>query len=430
MFKEFTEVEAFFKTKEIQRGMDFGLDRMRNILNALGNPEAELVCIHIAGSNGKGSTLNFLKEILMAEGLRTGSFTSPHIERLNERIMINTSEISDMDILLLMNELAAALERSGEHDKVTYFEILTLLSIMYFAREKPDIVLFETGLGGRLDSTNVILPVLSIITTISLEHTDILGSTLAEIAREKAGIIKKHVPVICGNLPDEALGEINSRAVELNAEIFVLGQNFFADEINTGAQETVFSFTFGEKKWNNLEISMLGRHQVDNASLALAACVLLKENGITVSEKAVSAGLRNAAWKGRIEVLSQNPLVILDGAHNPEGMAVLMDTLSEAYPDKKLHMVMAVLKDKDYHQMLKLAEGAERITLTEFEMYRSLPAEALFKASIHPSKRQIADWKTAIREAAALIKEDEMLAVTGSLYFISEARPYLNSILK
>ncbi|WP_409297407.1 bifunctional folylpolyglutamate synthase/dihydrofolate synthase [Peribacillus sp. SCS-26] len=430
MFKEFTEVEAFFKTKEIQRGMDFGLDRMRNILNALGNPETELVCIHIAGSNGKGSTLNFLKEILMAEGLRAGSFTSPHIERLNERIMINSNEISDNDILLLMNELTGALKISGEYDKVTYFEILTLLSIMYFAKEKPDIVLFETGLGGRLDSTNVILPVLSIITTISLEHTDILGGTLAEIAREKAGIIKKNVPVICGSLPAEAMAEITSKAEEMNAEISVLEQNFFADEINTGSQETVFSLTFGEEKWKDLQISMLGRHQVDNASLALAACVLLREHGITVTEKAVRAGLKKAAWKGRIEVLSKNPLIILDGAHNPEGMAVLMDTLAEAYPERKLHMVMAVLKDKDYHQMLKLSEGAERITLTEFEMYRRLPAEELFKASSHPSKRLITDWKTAIREAAAVIKEDEMLAVTGSLYFISEARPYLNYILK
>ncbi|MBM7691940.1 dihydrofolate synthase/folylpolyglutamate synthase [Peribacillus deserti] len=426
MFKDYTEVQTFFKNKEMKLGMDFGLSRMEKIIKTLGHPEKEFSSIHIAGSNGKGSTLNYLKEILMHAGVTVGSFTSPHIERLNERIMINDRQIADQEIVALMNRLVPALQACGEEDHITYFEVLTVLSMMYFADEKPEIVLFETGLGGRLDSTNVIHPLISIITNISLEHTDFLGDTIDKIAFEKAGIIKQDTPVITGDLAPDAYEVISKKAADCQAKMFSFNQDFEARGMSTENEIQIFSYAFAETEWTSLKISMLGEHQINNASLALAACVLLKEKGFMISEQAVRTGLEKAKWKGRIEVISHAPLVILDGAHNPDGMKVLVKTLSKTFPEKRFTFVMAVLKDKDYQEMLSIIEpAAAELVFTEIEMYRSLAAEELFSHSSHRAKKVCLNWQEAIDSSYIKLAQDEAVIITGSLYFIAEARGYL-----
>ncbi|WP_051348557.1 bifunctional folylpolyglutamate synthase/dihydrofolate synthase [Peribacillus kribbensis] len=430
-FKQYSEAERFLEEREAMLGMDFGLSRMETILKELGNPEKDLSFIHLAGSNGKGSTLAYLKEIFMAEGLTAASFTSPHIERLNERIKINDRDIKDQEILDLMNELMKALKSCGEQDHATHFEILTLLSIMHFAKQKPDIVLFETGLGGRTDATNVIRPLLSIITNISLEHTAILGDTLGKIAFEKAGIIKEGVPVIIGKLAEEARSVMIKKARECHADLVEAGRDFTPEAIRSNQEHQVFDFMAGESRWKQLELSMLGRHQVENASLACAAVWLLSQKGsFQISSQAVRIGLKNTSWKGRIEVLSRNPLVILDGAHNPDGMRVLIKTLAENFPGRKPKFLMAVLRDKDYKSMLSIAEEkVEDFVFTEISMKRSLSAEELYSASRRSSIQHFKDWKQAVERSLENLKQDEALVVTGSLYLISESRGYLRERL-
>ncbi|KMY51118.1 bifunctional folylpolyglutamate synthase/dihydrofolate synthase [Peribacillus loiseleuriae] len=425
MFQSMEEVMDYLYSRESKLGMDFGLARMENLLKELRNPEKSFQSIHIAGSNGKGSTLNALKEILMAQGLKVGSFTSPHLEKVNERMMINETMISDEEMIEHMNTIYPFLEEGKVGYRATFFEIITVISFLYFQKNEMDIAIVETGLGGRLDCTNVITPLLSIITSISLEHTNILGNTLAEIASEKAGIIKRGVPVISGVTEEEPATAIMEYAKVQGANHYCLNKEILVSEPSQVQDGQCFSFKMRNTTLEQIDLKMLGRHQVNNAALAIAAVKLLvEEYQLEISEKSIRAGLAKAHWAGRFEVLPGQ--IILDGAHNPAGMTVLLETLQTRYPDVHYHFVFTALKDKDYRQVLRMVdEHATSITFTEIDFKRAASAQELLETSKLERKKAMINWQEAIDYARNLQNPNDLVIVTGSLYFLALARPYI-----
>ncbi|WP_285765545.1 folylpolyglutamate synthase/dihydrofolate synthase family protein [Peribacillus sp. SI8-4] len=419
------EINHFFERRQVRLGMNFGLSRMEALLSKLGNPHEGLTYIHIAGSNGKGSTLQYMKGMLMAEGVRVASFTSPYLIRMNEQLKINAAEISDEEFVSVFTELRPfiqEMDEAGNHP--TQFEILTAMAFSYFSKKEADLVLLETGLGGRLDTTNVIKPLLSIITSISLEHTNILGDTLAEIAAEKAGIIKSGAPVISGVTAKEPADVIGERAIAVGAPYYQSGRDFQIGHIKKSESGQSFSFTQGNRTIDHIEMSMLGQHQIENAALAIAAVLIALEH---IDENSIRRGIAEAKWNGRFERASEEPLVIMDGAHNPAGIEVLMDTLKVHYPDYDYRFIFSSFKDKDYAKMLhELEKDALEVIITEFAHDRAEAAQALYEASHHKNKVLITNWQAAITEGRRKTGDKEALVITGSLHFLSLARSFLH----
>jgi dihydrofolate synthase / folylpolyglutamate synthase len=389
------------------------LQSARIILSALGNPERKTKFIHFAGSNGKGSTLNATREILMAHHLKVGAFISPHLERPNERITINKLQISDKDFLRIMNVIADVVNNQLKGKFPSFFEIMTLIALQYFSEQKLDVALLETGIGGRLDSTNVITPEVSVITTISLEHTDMLGTTYAQIAAEKAGIIKTGKPVVIGVKNREALAVIQAVAEEKNAKSYVLDKQFFTQKTGT----TSFSYN-GDLTIEQLELAMVGQHQVSNAALAITASKLFLH---TLNIQHVKEALKRAKWDGRFERVGDN--IILDGAHNSEGTSALIETLQLVEPDKKYKFVYAALQDKDHAVSIQLMDNvAYQMYFTQIDLPRAAKPKDLCEQSKHEIKSAHDNWKRLIDKQMNELSEDELLIITGSLYFIAEVR--------
>ena len=418
------EINQFFERRQVQLGMNFGLSRMETLLTNLGDPHKALKYIHIAGSNGKGSTLQYMKEILLAEGVRVASFTSPYLIRLNEQLKINADEISDKDFIATFRELQPFIqEMDSKGNGPTQFEILTAMAFSYFSKKEVDLVLMETGLGGRLDTTNVIQPFLSIITSISLEHTNILGNTLGEIASEKAGIIKSGAPIISGVTAWEPAKVIEEKASSVGVPYYQLGKDFHVGNVKQSECGQSFSFSLEDRSIENVEMQMLGRHQMENAALAIAAVLLGMEN---IDEKSILKGIGEAKWDGRFEKISDEPLVIIDGAHNPAGIDVLMETLKVHYPEYKYRFIFSSFKDKNYSQMLRgLETEAMEIIITEFFHERAADAHTLYEKCSHENKSINKDWQAAIREGRRKTGGKEALVITGSLHFLSLVREFL-----
>ncbi|MGG4264331.1 bifunctional folylpolyglutamate synthase/dihydrofolate synthase [Peribacillus simplex] len=419
------EINHFFERRQVQLGMNFGLSRMETLLTNLGDPHKALKYIHIAGSNGKGSTLQYMKEILLAEGIRVASFTSPYLTRVNEQLKINEDEISDKDFIASFRELQPFIqEMDSKGNGPTQFEILTAMAFSYFSKKEVDLVLMETGLGGRLDTTNVIQPFLSIITSISLEHTNILGNTLGEIASEKAGIIKSGAPIISGVNAWEPAKVIEEKASSEGVPYYQLSKDFHISNVKQSERGQSFTFSLGDKSIENVEMQMLGRHQMENAALAIAAILLGMEN---IDEKSILKGIGKAKWDGRFEKISGEPLVIIDGAHNPAGIDVLIKTLKMHYPEYKYRFIFSSFKDKNYSLMLRgLETEAIEIILTEFFHNRAADAHALYEKCSHENKSINKDWQAAIREGRQKTGGKEALVITGSLHFLSLVREFLS----
>ncbi|MFJ7637428.1 bifunctional folylpolyglutamate synthase/dihydrofolate synthase [Peribacillus sp. NPDC097225] len=426
MVTDMNEINRFFEERQVQLGMNFGLSRMETLLAKLGNPHVGLKYIHIAGSNGKGSTLQFIKEILLAEGLRVASFTSPYLIRLNEQVKINREEISDEDFVSGFQELWPIVqEMDGEGNGPTQFEILTAMAFSYFSKKGTDLVLLETGLGGRLDTTNVVKPLLSIITSISLEHTNILGNTLGEIAFEKAGIIKKGAPIISGVTTEEPAKVIEEKAASVGVPYYQIGKDIRVQAIKQNKLGQSFSFLFQDTSIENIEMHMLGAHQIDNAALAIAAVTMVRNN---IHEKSIRKGIAEAQWNGRFEKVSESPLIIIDGAHNPAGIEVLLDTLKTRYPEYAYKFIFSSFRDKDYAKMLSLLEKeASEIIVTEFTHERAAKAELLYEHCSKEKRSLEKDWRKAITIGEEKTGDREVLVITGSLHFLSLAREFVFS---
>ena len=389
------------------------LQSARIILSALGNPEKKVKFIHIAGSNGKGSTLNATRAILMNHGKRVGAFISPHLERPNERVTINKEQITDEQFLHYANKIAVIVQKELDGKFPSFFEFMTIIGFLHFANEQVDVAVLETGIGGRLDSTNVISPEISIITTVSLEHTAMLGDTYSLVASEKAGIIKHGKPIVVGVKNEEALNVIKQVAALNDSPIYVLNETIHVRKSKSG------HFTYeGIGRIENIELAMVGTHQYENATLAITACSLFLGQ---LQEEAVLKALKEAVWEGRFEKISEQ--VILDGAHNSEGTEALLQTLKQTYPNAKYRFIYAAMADKDHVISIQLMDAvAETISFTELPLPNAMDAEKLCALSTHPSKRYEHNWQQLVRDEISSLKEGELLVITGSLYFIGEVR--------
>ncbi|MEH7332697.1 folylpolyglutamate synthase/dihydrofolate synthase family protein [Neobacillus drentensis] len=419
----------------LRLGIKPGLKRMEWMMERLDHPENKIKAVHIGGTNGKGSTVTFLRSILEAAGYTVGTFTSPYIEQFNERISMNGKPVSDQEILDLTNiilPLADELEET-ELGGPTEFEVITAMSFYYFANmNKVDIVLFEVGLGGRFDSTNIIQPLASIITNIGLDHTNILGNSYEEIAFEKAGIIKEKTPIFTAVKHPGALKVIEEQAEKKEAPIYRLKQEFSISSHTSLTKGEVFNLKTQTINLDHLEISMIGQHQTENASLAVCTGQFLNQvSSFNISEEAIRNGLKSAYWPGRFEILSENPLVIIDGAHNDEGITALVHELSSRYANRNIHIIFAALKDKKLDKMIaKLDSIANQISFVSFDFPRAADAKDLLNISQSQNKVAVDNWKSYIVEEMQNLQENSMMVVTGSLYFISEAKPFICKNLK
>lgn len=405
-------------------GSKLGLHNIGMLLELMGNPQTELKFVHIAGTNGKGSVAAFISSILMEAGYRTGIFTSPFIQRFTERIRIGNDEIGRDDLAAITGYVRENVEKmlaKGENHP-TEFEIVTAIAFEYFHRKGCDIVVLEVGLGGRFDSTNIIgTPELAVIATISYDHTDRLGKTLPEIAFEKAGIIKPGGDVVLyGGQPPEVESVFEKACEERKARLRkVEFQDLVLHQFDIDGQ------TFSAGGYEKLNIKLLGRHQAKNAVLAVKAAEVLKNKGWNMSEDVIRKGLRSAKWPGRFEVISRNPVFIIDGAHNPEGAAVLKKTLDEYFPGRPLTFIMGVVRDKDYSKMMAtVLPGCRRLFAVAPNSPRALPAAVLAKNAENYCKNvQISDTiEMAIRTSIQTCSPDEVICAFGSLYYIGIVR--------
>jgi dihydrofolate synthase/folylpolyglutamate synthase len=425
VFTSVDKVIEFIYSMDQKTERNGRLSRITAILAVLGNPHEDFRSVHIAGSNGKGSTLNALKEILIADGLQVGSFISPHLEKVNERIMMNDVMITDDQFIQYMNDIYPLLEVGEVGEGSNFFEILTVIAFMYYRDMKVDIALIETGIGGKFDSTNVITPLLSILTSISLDHTQILGDTIELIAIEKAGIIKPLVPVISAVKATDAVAVIENKATLEQSPIYQLYKEFIIENVTQEDNQQRFSYRFYDDSLADLHLKMKGHHQIENASLAISAALLLNRYyGYTITEASIRQGLLTSSWAARFEEVLPN--VIIDGAHNPAGMEVLLQTIHQRYASKNIHVVFTALQDKDITSVLHmLDEIASSITVTEIHVKNAAVAKDIFEATNHPQKQLILNWQEALEQTLEKLDESSIVLVTGSLYFMSLARPYL-----
>ncbi|HEY2920473.1 MAG TPA: folylpolyglutamate synthase/dihydrofolate synthase family protein [Candidatus Binatia bacterium] len=412
------------KIYNLRGGMiDLRLDRMEQALELFDHPEKKFPSIHIAGTNGKGSTSAMLHRILSLAGYRTALYTSPHLVSFTERIRIDDDEVARDEVV----ELAEEVRRRTETAEValTFFEFVTVMAFVYFVRRHIDVAVVEVGLGGRLDATNVVTPVVSVITTISKDHEAYLGPDELSIGREKGGIIKSEVPVVCGKISPAVAELLRTIAGERNAPAYFLGEDFGFSLKSEG----FFDYTGLKQHFSDIQLALRGRYQRANASVALAALESVRERFL-VSEKAFRQGLQTVHWPGRLEVMFDQPTVILDGAHNMEGIRALLDEMNELREGRKIRLLFATMADKEWRLMLgALAKAVDEVILTRVEMERSADPDQLAEAVEEKiPHRTIHDSQVALRTLLNEARSDDIILVAGSLYLLGEIRPMLLDI--
>lgn len=403
-------------------GSRLGLERISNFLHGLGDPQNALKFVHIAGTNGKGSTAAMLEAVLRAAGYRTGLYTSPHLLRFNERIRVNGEEITDAELISLSEELVPYVDAAEE--KPTEFELVTALAFLHFQKCGCDIVVLEVGLGGRLDATNAISACeLAVITNIDFDHTEVLGDTLTKIAREKAGIIKKHTPVLLSGQTEEATKAVTAVCEALEAPLTVTDA---ASLLPLTAGMDGQRFHYRARK--DLHLSLLGAYQLRNAATALDAADILREKGWNIPEKAIYEGLQNAVWPGRFEVLSHAPAVVVDGAHNPDGVRSLVESLDLYFAGRKMTVVTGVMADKDYETIIsELAPYAKRFIAVTPDNKRALPSTRYKEMIENVFGGEVIDGETiknGLSIALKLSTANDAILVCGSLYMVGEVREF------
>ena len=403
-------------------GIKPGLSTITGILKSLDNPQDNFSCIHVAGTNGKGSIASSLSSILHASGHKVGLYASPHLVKFNERICINNLPVSDKKIVESYNAVNKVIQNNLE---ATFFELSTAMAFYEFSRQKVDWAVIETGMGGRLDATNIIRPVISIISNISVEHKKYLGNTIAQIAGEKGGIIKRSVPVITGVKQKNAVTVLKNIAAKQSAPFYRLG-NEFRIRRNKGKTFNYFGIN---TVLRNMRTGLPGSHQINNAALALAVCEILNQNKTNLSSQNIKQGLAQNRWPGRLEKISSSPHVILDGAHNLAGARMLAKFLSENMRDKNITLIIGILNDKPYAGMLTaLLPVCSKAILTRPKIDRALSPEKLFrKAKKHIKNIEIIpDVGKAIKHAIKTASANDVICIAGSLYLVGEAKEALD----
>lgn len=409
-------------------GSVLGLDNMRGLLKRLENPQDSLKFVHISGTNGKGSVLAYVSTVFKEAGNRTGRYISPTLFSYREKIQVNERFIGREDLARLTAKVKKAAEEMKNSGKgsPTIFEIETALAFLYFVEQKCDIVILETGLGGALDATNVITTsVMEVITSISMDHMEFLGDTLGKIALQKAGIIKPHTAVVSAMQETEA-AEVILDVCRKKECICNMVDPKQIEHISYGCDGQSFSY----KNWDNIKISLMGSYQIKNAALALEAIEALRELGYQLNDNAVYQGMKKAVWKGRFTIISKEPFIIMDGAHNQAAAEELVRSLKLYYPGKKFYYIFGMFRDKDYHQVIRLtAPLAEYIITVETpENPRALPAEELKKAvaEVNPSVEAAGSLRMAVNQVMEQIDKDAVIVIFGSLSFLGEAEMAVN----
>lgn len=400
-----------FLGKARRFGMKLGLQNMQDLSAALGHPERNLRFIHIAGTNGKGSTAAFCSAILQAAGFRVGLYTSPHLVYFGERIQVNGQSISSREIAEGIEAIRSHAQRAGIDETVpTFFEWTTALALWHFSRNKVDYVIWETGLGGRLDATNIVTPEISIITSIGFDHQQYLGEKIAQIAGEKAGIIKPGIPVITAESQEEALSVIRARACELETPFTVIGSDWpVRDRGNDSWMQKA------DLNGTHFHLNLLGTHQILNAGCAVAA---IQKIIPAIPESAVRKGLISAVWPGRFQVWRREPLLVLDGAHNPPALERILETWRAVQGDKPFHLVWGVLGDKDYKAMAQqLQPVVKSIDLVKVQNERALDPNLL--KEYFPGKT-VAVYSSLEQALPGILQRNEPVLITGSLFMAGD----------
>ncbi len=403
------------------------LGRMRRFAHLLGDPQKNIKSIHIAGSKGKGSTAAIVYSILKAAGLKTGLYTSPHLVSFRERIRINDTLISENDIARLLNKLKDTIDRLKKDDIPSFFEIYTALCYMYFNENKIDMAVYEVGLGGRLDATNVIEPLVSGITPISYEHTQKLGNTLSQIAAEKGGIIKEKTVCVSAPQEEEALKSIKEICAQKEAKLVLVGRDITFEEISSDEEREVFNVYSPRDEYRRLEAGLLGSHQIVNAATAIGIIEELGSNNIYISHDAIMEGVASARWAGRLDIAARKPHIVLDGAQNRASAAALAKSIKKIFKFRNLILVLGVSKDKDISGILEeLLPISDSIILTKAKMSARAREPLSIKEAIKGRDAVItSSVGDAIRRARSEADEEDLILVTGSLFVVGEAMEIL-----
>lgn len=419
-------------------GIRPGLERVELLMERFGHPERRLKFIHVAGTNGKGSTCAMLTSVLLEAGFDVGTFTSPFIERYSNRLKYNNEDIPDETLVDLVNRIRPHVEElsTTEIGSPTFFEVSVVIAILYYATVTyPDVVVFETGLGGRLDVTNIVTPILSIITNIGHDHMDILGDTIEKIAFEKAGIIKPGVPVVTAVEQPEALEVIRAKAKECHTTLYVMNEQFSIEPLQREEDAQTFSFTGPFRKLESVTITMNGAHQLKNAAVTLIALEALRNYmAFVIDDEKLLLGMQNAAWPGRLEMVCREPRILLDGAHNPEGMETLVQALRDTYRYEKLHVMMGMLSTKHHHDALRhILPLADTVIFTEPNYRKKMDADQLAHIADQvlgdlENRPEIViepDWRAGLAKLQSMTGAGDLGVVTGTLYLIADVRSHL-----
>ena len=408
-------------------GSNYGLERTYKLLEFLDNPHGKLKIIHVAGTNGKGSTTAMITSMLKEAGYKVGMYTSPFLEEFEERIQINGNNIPKEKLAQLMTKIKYAVDKVIEegYNHPTEFEIITALMFLYFATEKVDFAVVEVGLGGRLDSTNVITPILSVITSISFDHTNLLGNTLEEIAAEKAGIIKSCIPTVI--YPQEEMAErvISSKCQELDSKLYKINKED-AKLINIIKEDKIYQQV--KVKLDDeydVKLPLLGEHQILNLAVALKALEVIKDKAPKLNRESIVKSLATVRWNGRLEIMSNSPYVVIDGAHNIQGITQLDKNIKKYFEYKDMYLILGILADKDVEDMVKvITPKAKKVFTVTPNSMRAETAEELLEEvkKYNESCEAYNDYKNAFEDALKLCKKDDLLLISGSLYMIGEMR--------
>ena len=417
-------------------GSNYGLERTYRLLEILGNPQKHLRFVHVAGTNGKGSTTAMISKILRGMGFKVGMYTSPYLEEFEERIQINGVNIPRDRLVELLEQVKCAVNRVIEegYEQPTEFEIITVLMLLYFYNEKIDYGVIEVGLGGRLDSTNVIIPKVSVITSVSLDHVSILGNTLGEIAGEKAGIIKEGVPVILYPQKKEAEEVILEAAKSKNSIVYSVKKEF-GSLININYDNiTQYVEVKGINNTYKVDLPLLGEHQILNLNVAINAVeVLCREENIKCEKEVVEESLKDVKWIGRLETLNRKPLIVIDGAHNIDGIRALKNNIRKYFKYNKIYLLLGILADKQVGEMIEeITPMAEKVFALTPHNERAEINEDLKNEikKINSNVESIDDYETAIKKALNEAFEDDLILVSGSLYMIGDVRKIITKITK
>ena len=400
-------------------GIHLGMERIQGLTALLDHPERKIRTVHVTGTNGKGSVTTFLANMLQQAGLKEGSYTSPHFVRYNERICLNGEEISNEDFAAVTEKTKAALDRflAQGGEQPTQFEFITAMAFLYFAEKQVDCAVIEVGMGGLWDSTNIITPEVSVITNVTLEHTERLGKTIEAIAAQKAGIIKPGVPVVT-EAEGKALEVIRGAAEANHAPLYVYGDDFSTEELTSSMDTQTFLYRLGEKELE-VAIHLPGEHQILNGAAALTAAEILRDKHGVLDEAAMLRGMEAARWPGRLERIHRNPDIILDGAHNPSGVTVLRKALDEYYPKARRIYVFGMMADKDVSQVSDILFRPEDTiyTVLAHEGDRSEKPEKLAQR-LHKNAVPMEDLTAAYQRAVSEAGPEDVVIVCGSLYLI------------